>query len=49
MTDSVSEYYRRNKERLHRLMRHSDPVLSAMAAAIVAVGGDGKEDESSKV
>lgn len=41
---SVEKYYRQNREKLHRLMRHSDPVIASMAAAIVRIGGEDGDD-----
>ena len=39
----VKEYYKENKEWLQKLAQSGDPVIRAMALAVLEVGGDRDE------
>jgi len=39
----IKEYYKENKEWLQKLAQSGDPVIRAMALAVLEVGGDRDE------
>ncbi len=46
--NDVEQYVRKNKDKLHRLAKHGDTVVRAMALAILKQAGEDIEEEKKK-